>query len=68
MSYGIIDSQSHRLIAFCSHDILIQDCYTVANLIPDEDLIGQKYNNGSWEYSVEPFTSQYAIELGRNNV
>lgn len=67
MSYGIIDSQSNRLIAFCSHDISIEDCYTVPNLIPDDDMIGQKYNNGIWEYSDEPFSSQYAIALGRNN-
>jgi hypothetical protein len=68
MSFGIIDSQSNRLIAFSSHDITIEDCYTINNIVPDDDLIGQKYNNGNWEYSSEPFGSQYAIQLGRNNV
>ena len=69
--YAIVETNNNRLIAFVNTLVDINGCYLISDVETNEDLIGKRYNNGSWEDVESPiseqdkFTSDYAKQLNR---
>lgn len=69
--YAIVETNNNRLIAFVNTLVDINGCYLVPDVEADGDLIGKRYNNGTWEDVKSPiseedkFTSDYAKQLNR---
>lgn len=69
--YAIVETNNNRLVGFVNALVNITDCYLIPDVEADGDLIGKRYNNGTWEDVESPiseqdkFTSDYAKGLNR---